>query len=376
MKNAPNLLLKWMASLQVTVIGLLLLFVLTSLGTWYQVEHGLYAAQVRFFHSWIIWLGGFFPFPGTQLVMWVLFFNLFAAAKVHFIYKWKRVGILIQHFGLIILLVGSFYTYHYAEESFLTIAEGGKSNVSSAYSDWELAVWQGNEEERAIQAVSLSNSAVGQWFTLTPKLKVYISAYFPNCSAFGPSKTTPDMQYLNVSGIASIVPKKPSTQPSNDTAGLILKAEFESQTAKNILLYGGEAKPLQISHDNSQYHIKLRKKRTVLPITVKLLDFRKLDYMGTEMAKSYESQVEIKTPTLTRSVLISMNNPLRVEDFTLFQSSYFTENDGTEYSTFSVVKNAGRLFPYISSIVVFFGLLLHFCSMLFNKLKRRTRETL
>jgi hypothetical protein len=50
--------------------------VLTFWGTVYQVEHGLFAAQERFYNSWLILVAGFVPFPGTQLVLAVLLVNL------------------------------------------------------------------------------------------------------------------------------------------------------------------------------------------------------------------------------------------------------------------------------------------------------------
>ena len=53
-----------------------------------------------------------------------------------------------------------------------------------------------------------------------------------------------------------------------------------------------------------------------------------------------------------------MNEPLRYKGYTFFQSSYIEKPEG-ETSVFAVVKNYGRLFPYISSIVMCFGLLFH-----------------
>jgi hypothetical protein len=96
-------------------------------------------------------------------------------------------------------------------------------------------------------------------------------------------------------------------------------------------------------------------------------------YPGSDIAKSYESQVILKTRSFSRKVLISMNKPLRHENFTIFQSSYFIAKDGTESSIFAVVKNSGRMFPYISSLIILLGLLIHFLAMLVEK-KRKKNE--
>ena len=90
---------------------------------------------------------------------------------------------------------------------------------------------------------------------------------------------------------------------------------------------------------------------------------------GTEIASRYQSLVEIQNEGLSREVLIYMNHPLRYKDYTFYQASYAIDQQGREYSTFAVVKNSGRLLPYIASGVVFLGLLTHFLAMAFRKKK-------
>jgi hypothetical protein len=53
-----------------------------------------------------------------------------------------------------------------------------------------------------------------------------------------------------------------------------------------------------------------------------------------------------------------MNEPLRHSGYTFFQAS-FIEGLDKEATVLAVVKNYGRLFPYISSIIMSVGLLLH-----------------
>ena len=144
---------------------------------------------------------------------------------------------------------------------------------------------------------------------------------------------------------------------------------YSEDISKNIILYGGETIPTHVEILGSDYHFSLRKLRKKLPIELGLLDFRIKKYPGSEIVKSYESTVEIKHEDLKRELVISMNKPLRYKDYTFFQSSYQITPAGVEYSVFAVVKNSGRLLPYISSIVVFLGLLIHFILMLFRKRK-------
>ena len=64
-----------------------------------------------------------------------------------------------------------------------------------------------------------------------------------------------------------------------------------------------------------------------------------------------------------------MNQPLRYKGYTFYQSSFFESSEG-EMTVLAAVKNYGRLFPYISSIVMCFGLMVHLVLRLpnlFNK---------
>ena len=68
-----------------------------------------------------------------------------------------------------------------------------------------------------------------------------------------------------------------------------------------------------------------------------------------------------------------MNEPLRYKGYTFFQSSFIEGPEG-ETTVLAVVKNYGRLFPYISSIIMCIGLLFHLSLKLpelFKKFKER-----
>ena len=124
-----------------------------------------------------------------------------------------------------------------------------------------------------------------------------------------------------------------------------------------------------IDFGQEQLTIMLRPLRTALPFSIELVDFEEVLHPGTEIAKSYSSKVILNTGELKRDVIIAMNEPLRHREYTFFQSA-FNRADNAEYSTLAVVKNYGRLFPYISSIVMCIGLLLHLIMMFLSRLNR------
>ena len=71
-----------------------------------------------------------------------------------------------------------------------------------------------------------------------------------------------------------------------------------------------------------------------------------------------DTDINLIENNLPRRVLIQMNEPLRHSGYTFFQSS-FIEGLDIDTTVLAVVKNYGRLFPYISSIIMSIGLLLH-----------------
>lgn len=92
-----------------------------------------------------------------------------------------------------------------------------------------------------------------------------------------------------------------------------------------------------------------------LPMSVKLLDFRKIDYPGTDMPQAFESDVELSD--LDRGVILMrkvyMNHPLRYRGYSFFQSSYI---DGPTQTTILSVRNdPGCPFVYAGFIIVILG---------------------
>ncbi len=368
--------IKYAASLKLTVICLMTLIVLVVWGTIFQAEHGLYAAQQKFFHSWIFLLLGFIPFPGTVLTMFVLFLNLCFALIFRVGYRWSNIGNIVTHLGIIVLLVGSFYTFNYSEESVLSLKEGDSSRFSSSSYAWELAIWQETGGARKTFAMDSQGFEAGKEILFESlNIKIKINEYYPNSEAFLPQGTSAALREghgpINVSGIQTLKGLPNSPEPSQDQAGIAFDI-VSPAVSRSVLLYGGDNTPTRISIAGKAYGFSLRKKKFPLPVNIQLLDFKKIMYPGSDIPRSYESRVMITTEGLEREVRISMNKPLRYKDYTMFQSSYFVDRDGTEYSILAVVKNAGRLLPYISSLLIFLGIAIHFIVMLFRRKKMTT----
>lgn len=96
-----------------------------------------------------------------------------------------------------------------------------------------------------------------------------------------------------------------------------------------------------------------------LPFTMKLDDFRKLDYPGSEMAMAFESQVEV-TPEngQTHDFKIHMNHPYKQGGWKVYQSGFL----GDDVTVLQVTKDPGLVAMYIACTTLCIGIFVTFYS--------------
>ncbi len=360
--------MKFLSNTWITVVCLFLLFILTFWGTIAQVQQGLYLAQERFFNSFFFLAAGWLPFPGAQLVMWVLFINLVCMITVSYkkFFQLSNIGNIITHLGILLYFVGAFMVFHVSKESNIHLTQGEATNVSTAYDEWEVAYWPDmkgtNRQITALDAKDLKPEHVipseNNDFSLMTK------EFYFNSEAYSDTLGKNNPHILNASGISFLKPKEILKERAQNVAGGVFEIHVGNK-AVGLILYGDELKPTAVPVADKVYFFILRHKRFPLPFTLKLDQFKVEFYPGTEMAKSYESFVTILTGTLERQVRIYMNNPLRFKDYTVYQASYDVDRAGRQYSTLAVVKNSARVLPYVSCLIVFFGLSIHFLMQAF-----------
>lgn len=359
-----------LTSAKIATVCLSLLFILTFCGTVYQIKYGLYPAQERFFNSFFFLIFNVIPFPGAHLVMWVLFVNLLSVLFFRFQYTLKNLGILVIHIGIMTLLLSGFLTLQFAHESNLSLFEAEGSNVTSSYHDWELAIWKEGSARNDVVAVDATALKIGKMYNFEEfGLTVFVKSFYANSQPFS-SDAGPIEKVINDSGIKYLEKISSSLDPTKNSPGGVFAVHDKNGTEFPVLLYGPENISTQLVLDGAWYHFQLRHKKFILPFVIKLIDFRMQKHPGTEVAKSFESTVEIETPQMTREAVISMNNPLRYQDYTFYQASYAIDPAKGEMSSLAVVRNTGRILPYVATIVTFLGLMLHFVMRFVTALKR------
>ena len=117
--------------------------------------------------------------------------------------------------------------------------------------------------------------------------------------------------------------------------------------------------------DDRVYAMTYANKTYDLGFDLELIDFRMTKYQGSEKAKSYESEVHLKDKT----ILISMNEPLKHGGYTLYQSSFEPSKDGGEpvVSILSVNRDPGRVLKYLGSALIVAGIILLFYRRKMNR---------
>lgn len=100
--------------------------------------------------------------------------------------------------------------------------------------------------------------------------------------------------------------------------------------------------------------------RDALPFTMTLLAFEKEIHPGTTIPARFASDVVI-TPIggVPFDAHITMNAPLHVQGYTIYQSSYLEQPDRPVTSIFAVVYDRTRILPYVATAILGLGLLLH-----------------
>ena len=392
---------KALSSLRITVTCLTLLLLLTFWGTLYQTElwgnlfnseYGLYAAQQRFFNSWFLSAADLIPIqdgmnpilvllmkiplPATRLVMWVFFINLMFFMLFKMNWTWKRIGIVITHFGILLFFVSSFSTFHFAEESALRIIEGQTSNVTAAYHKWELAVMKvksrtETEQVREILAIDSNGLTAGEELVFDGiGLEVYVEEYHDNCNPVAlPAEERADA----ATPFSGLDPLKRESEPERNFPGGIFVFRTGKEPVELVLhsLMRGTV-PLEIGGE--EYAVALQRKQYQLPFSIHLKDVMQEVHEGTSVARNYQSKVDMIMGGVPRAIDIKMNEPLREGNLTFFQANYERLEDGSEASRFAVVRNSGRILPYIASGVTVGGLIVHFLMMLATHMKRAARK--
>jgi hypothetical protein len=371
-----------LTSLKLAIGCLAALMVLVVACTLAQVNLGTWGAVDLYIRSWVVWWDAgngwsIAVFPGGALLGLVLGLNLIAAQTRRLELSWKKAGLWVVHAGLILLVVGEFVTAAYQVDSRLTIEEGQTVNFVEDSRQLELSI------------VDVTDPAHDDVYSVPERLlEPGETVAIP-----GTPVSLRVKQFLRNADLAN---RGPADPPTLATAGFgpgITVRELPPVVSDDLLnrtvafvepVAGGRSYGTWLVsnvlgsrqtfvHEGRTYELGMRPRRTYLPYSLTLKDFKHDVYPGTSIPKNFSSLVQLSNPSRgeQREVLIYMNQPLRYDGKAFYQASF---GKADTMSVLQVVQNPGWLIPYISCVLVTLGLLLHFVVALGRGVRRSAQR--
>ncbi len=323
----------------------IILFVTTLL----QKNIGIDSIIELFFSSYIIWIYNILPIPGGKSIAFFVAISLFIKIikEKNFL---SKIGFYIIHIGAFIFFISIFINSIFNEEGYVIIKENKSINYFINNNNFDIVVLNNNENI----------------LNIIKKKKIFIKELFLNDYKFFFDKFNKNSDihiYYNLNNKTNYNIKELLLFPETEHNTITLEMTFvDKNIKKNIILIEN------IKHKIIERNIEIyfKKNKTEIPFYIKLIKFKKKNYIQTKMAKSYSSLIEINENGVKWKKKIKMNKPLRLKGYTFYQSS-FIEKNNTIYSVLLVSKNNFTYLFYISSFVIIIGVLIQMFKILFNK---------
>jgi hypothetical protein len=391
-------------SLKLSVVVLCLALVLVFAGTLAQEPLGLYLTQERFFKGFFVdyasmvavWkkflqIFGIYltpanamevmtapripVFPGGYTIGLLFVLNLIATQIKTFELSRTKFGLQLVHTGLILLLVGQLATDMLAVESSMHIREGETKNYSEIDTYCELAVVDISRPDKDRVTAIPQDILAAEREIRDPNLPftIRINKFYKN-SEVQSQRRSGAVQPPATQGIGtqlSIRELPHETQMTRrDMSSAVIELVTPEGTLGSWLVSMWIEDPQPVTFGGREFLMSLRPKRLYKNYSLSLVGFTHEKYPGTDIPKDFSSRVELTNAASgeAREVRIYMNNPLRYDGETYYQSSYDRDEKGT---ILQVVRNPGWLTPYVGCIVISLGLLMQFGAHLFQFLTRK-----
>ncbi len=330
------------------------LMVLLVIGTIAQKDIGLHAAHQKYFATFITFLGPI-PFPGAYLLLGILFINLLMKFLLFSEWSWKKSGIILSHFSVLLLMIGGAFTAVTEKEGYIVIREKETSALINDYEQRELMIFK---NDQVISSTPYQELRAGKDIT-APDLpfKLTLTNYCFNCDIVKRPEGEQE-KFIGPGQFMKLTPAAAKIDYEMNLTGVEFEVSGSENSDGRYVTFDKFPKPPSFDHQGARYTIIMGREQRTLPFTLTLNNFTRTVYPGTTTSQQYESDITVTDGTATWPVTIRMNEPLRYRGFTFYQSS-FKEGEDETFTVLTAVENKGRLFPYIATFLMAAGLLLH-----------------
>ena len=294
----------------------------------------------------------------------------------------KRAGMVLLHAGILLLLIGEFFTALFAVESTMTIREGQTVNFLDRSQKYELAFIEYSnpnfDRVTVIPKDFLKINKINEFDELPFNIK--LNSFMANSSqpqSINNITNFDQLKYPSYKGIGSEYyisnTREVSGAIGERNAPAVDVELFDKKSGNSLGRYILSLwcypnfvnqiwdMPNLISFNGKNYRVYLRNQRefSLSPsgneFSIKLLNFVHEKYQGTQTPKDFSSRIRLinSGDKIDRELKIWMNNPLRYAKKTFYQSGYLPEDKGT---VLQVVRNDSWMIPYLSCMIVFVGM--------------------
>jgi hypothetical protein len=420
--SIPVLLYRFLRSFGLATSVLLLLLLVTYLGTIEQVEHGLYESQKKYFESFFVpsidvaaclramhirYEGSLelpvYILPGGYLLMIILAVNMILGGIVRLKKEivWlgklplrlltgrfkdlspapRAVGVLIAHASIVFMLFAGFVSLYFKKDGAMSLREGQTSDEFQSFHESVIeierltpAAPEGKRQALVIDGGWFTDLSAGKGRTFTHKdlpFELMVMNYAVNAmprrvSAQEKGRAAVDGFYLQ--------PLKEELEQERNADGAYVKVKLKDGTEQEGIIWRFAAAPLSVKVGEEVWGIDLKRRAWKLPFAMRLDDFQREVHPGTDRARRFTSEVTVIEDGSEKKKIITMNEPLRSRGYALFQQSFDMReaSDGSirESSTFQIVQNPSDHWPLIACITAGIGLLIHMVWQLVRFLRK------
>lgn len=384
MTTPTNPIFRFFASYGLAVTIFVLMFFLILFGTLYQVDHGLFETQNKYFNSaFVIHKIGpvAIPLPGGYLLMVLLTINLVCGGFVRIRKSKYTLGVLIGHAGILVMLISSGVTFHFSDRGHMRLYPGEQDDTFYSYYDWNVEIGKPAQgatshviSDELLKGLGAEDSRTFHHADLP--FDVTVSRYAMNgVPVQTPTGSEGGARVIDGFRMEELPLEKESEV--NVPAAYVTLTDKESGEATDGILWGLSTEPLTVQSGDLFYTVGLERKSYSVPFTVRVDDFRREVYAGTGMDASFEADVTKIEDGAEEKILIWMNHPLRHKGYTFFQASWGPPDPAPNqplFTVFEVVRNPADQGPLVACIIVGIGLLIHFTQKLGRYMRAESKR--
>lgn len=315
-----------------------------AVATFIENDYGTIAARAIVYNSW------WFAFLHIYLI-----FALIASFIHYRSLPRKKYASALLHLSFIIIIIGAGITRYFGKEGMFIISENQKADFYYSSQNYiNISAIDENWQKAQPQFVSADISVYGTFFA-KPKINEVVEI-------FGKPL------HIVSKDIALTPPNPQEENLKNREMLLTLEVSYNGDTQEITLLGGlggsNEHRILRVEIGGMKFGFHWGAKKVALPFQIRLLEFEKKTYAGTENPSSYASQVEVldENDKILFPFRIYMNHTLDFGGYRFYQSNYYFDDETNSYtSVLSVNNDPGKIPTYIGyALLILAGLLVLF----------------